>query len=570
MLDTFARASVDGAIFVAVIWAVSRGMPALPAGAKAFLWWCVAAKFVVALVWTTPVFLPVLPAGPVHTPSAATQGREIHTTQLPSREGIEGTTRAGAMSWAPLILGAWGFGCAVLACRGLGRWRRIRRVVRRSSQAPAHIQVMASDLAADLALRRLPDVRISNDVVTPLVTGLRRPVIVLPSDRFNALSDPQQRMTICHELVHLKRSDLWLGCVPALAERLFFFHPLVHLTVREYLFWREAACDAAVLETLDVAPQEYGGLLLDLGVVRPRNSLAAAGAPWSFSILKRRIVMLRDPSSRSLASRTLAPVVVVVALAAIAPLQLSARPSRDAAPAFAGIAREPAADDGQRARTETSEDRLNFVLFFDENRTTMSRSVPRDIDRAKKHRRPGEPMLWFRMTGREYVVRDPTVLRDIERVWEGPSSVGDEQGKVGEKQGAIGAKQGDLGHRQSRVGAEQSVIGSKQATIGTRQGRLAARESSRSLSDAQKNDIETERRDLDRQMKELDSEMRKLDERMRELDDPMRELDEEMRVLDKEMSVLDRRMEEAVKRAEEVMRGILKRAISSGVAETLR
>jgi hypothetical protein len=432
---------------------------------------------------------------------------------------------------------------------------------------------MASELAVDLRLRRMPDVRVFHEAGTPLVTGLLRPIILLPLDRFNALSDQQQRMTLCHELVHVRRADLRLGCVPALAERLFFFHPLAHRAAREYLFWREAACDAAVIESLDAAPQEYGRLLLDLGVARPRTSLVAAGAPWSFSILKRRIAMLRDPSSRSLTSRVVAYAVVGLALAAIAPLQLSARPSAVDAPTIFGIeAPEPGANDDvqTRARNETREDKLNFVLFFDEDNTTRSGSVPRDIDRAKSFRRPGEPMLWFRMAGREYFVRDPQVLREIEKTWELPNEIGARQGMVGGKQGEIGARQGEIGTRQGRVGIEQGIIGTKQGIIGARQGELAARESSRSLTEAQRKEIEKERRELDEQMRELDREMRKLDTRMRELDRPMGDLNEQMKELDKEMSALNLRMKEAMKRAEEEMRGILQRAISSGAAQVVR
>ena len=574
MIDTLARASVDGAVFASVVWVISRAVPGLPAGAKSFLWWCAAAKFALALVWTTPVLLPVLPpAEPVATYAAVAETRATsseHISVGASADGQPAPTRG--VPWSMLVLAAWGLGCGVAAYRGLSRCRGVHRVVGCSTEAPEYVQLMTADLGEQLGLRRLPEVRVSDEVVTPLVTGLRRPVILLPLERFGRLSLEQQRMTLCHELVHLKRGDLWLGCVPAVAERLFFFHPLSHVAVREYLFWREAACDAAVIQTLDVAPQEYGGLLLNLGVVRPRASLAAAGAPWSFSILKRRIVMLRDPSSRSLASRVVATVVAGLAVAAIAPLQLSARPSAVEAPTLFGVAAPEAvaADDVQRAKTDARDEKLNFVLFFDEDRTTMSGSVPGDINRAKRLKRPGEPMAWFRMGGREYVVRDPAVLREIQEAWGPPNEIGSKQGEIGARQGIIGAKQGEIGARQGEVGMEQSGIGAKQGMIGTRQGRLAAQESSRSLTEEQKTEIEKERRVLDDQMKVLDQEMRKLDGRMRALDAPMRELDEQMKVLDREMSAMDGRMEEAVKRAEETMRDILQRAISSGAAETVK
>src|SRR3990170_3363684 len=102
------------------------------------------------------------------------------------------------------------------------------------------------------------------------------------------------------ELAAHPRGDPALGCVPALAERIFFFHPLVRLAAREYAFWREAACDAAVLTALGTMPQAYGRLLLDLGVAQPPATLSAAGAAWSFSNLKRRIVMLNQPTTPSM------------------------------------------------------------------------------------------------------------------------------------------------------------------------------------------------------------------------------------------------------------------------------
>ena len=572
MLDTLVRASIDGAIFAAMVWILGRTVSCLPPAAKAFLWWCVAAKFVVALLWTTPVPLPLLPA---HAPASASAAPIVHSSSSGAEPAVEngegGAAGPRTIPWSMVVLIAWGLGCGVAVYRGFGRWRNVQSVTARASRAPEQLQSMTADLAALIGLRRLPDVRISEDVVTPLVAGLWRPVVLLPSSRFTALSDAQQRMTLCHELVHLKRWDLFLGWIPAAAEPLFFFHPLAHVAAREYLFWREAACDAAVLEALDVAPQEYGGLLLDLGIVGSGSSLAAAGAPWSFSVLKRRIVMLRDPSSRSITTRALAPTLAVLAIAAIVPLQLSARSSTVTSPMVPAAVTEAAtADDAQRASTEARADKLNFVMFFDDNRTTMSGSVPRDVNRAKFFKRAGEPMLWFRMSEREYVVRDPAVLRDVEKAWEGPNQIGAEQGDVGARQGRIGAKQGEIGAKQGEVGAEQGVIGSKQGVIGERQGRLAARESARSLTDAQQKEIDTERRALDDRMKELDREMRKLDDRMRELDAPMRELDEQMKVLDKEMSGLDRRMEEAVKRAEELMQDIVRRAISSGTAQEVK
>ena len=273
-----------------------------------------------------------------------------------------------------------------------------------------------------LRLRRVPEVRISARIETPLVTGLVRPVVLLPSGRVDALTDRQRQMALCHELAHLKRADLWLGCVPALAERVFFFHPLVHLASREYALSREAACDAAVMETLDAAPQEYGRLLLSLGVSHPRTGFTAAGGAWSFLSLKRRIAMLQDVSARSNRSRVIAFGAVGLAVAAMVPMQLAARPGT-AHSGSAGERRGEQAASTRRAAARGSRRRprrqrrtraapntrgLSFVMMLEDDQQTTSGS-PEDVARARRHRKNGEPLLWFRYDGREYVVRDPEV-----------------------------------------------------------------------------------------------------------------------------------------------------------------
>src|SRR5262249_5302052 len=160
--------------------------------------------------------------------------------------------------WSSFAAIGWALGLTAALLVGLRRWQATARMVRESTLAPSVVQAHAADLATRLGLRRVPEVRVSRSGETPLVTGLLRPVVLLPARRLEMLSDEQQRMVICHELAHLKRADLWLGCIPAVSERLFFFHPLAHVASREYALAREAACDASVMRTLAAEPQDYG------------------------------------------------------------------------------------------------------------------------------------------------------------------------------------------------------------------------------------------------------------------------------------------------------------------------
>lgn len=123
--------------------------------------------------------------------------------------------------------------------------------------------------------------------------GPWQPVLLLPAARLPHMADDDLDMALTHELIHLRRGDLWWGLLPALAQHLFFFHPLVHLAAREYAIAREAACDAAVVAGHRHCRHDYGRLLLQLGVApRPRGGVASASP--SFISLKRRLSMLQD------------------------------------------------------------------------------------------------------------------------------------------------------------------------------------------------------------------------------------------------------------------------------------
>jgi bla regulator protein BlaR1 len=580
MLPLLVRASLEGAVLAAGVWLACRALPRLSPGVRALLWWCVAAKFIVSLVWLSPIGVPVLPRAAANAPGAEA-GVTSATPLAPPRAAD------GARPWTAVAVGVWALGLGLSLLRTLQSWRRTRAVVSRSVPGDEGLHAIVRELSGRLALRRAADVRESAEVGTPLVIGGRRPVILVPADAFAALPADQQRMALCHELAHLKRGDVWLGCVPAAAERCFFFHPLARLAAREYAFWREAACDEAVLTTLGASPQGYGRMLLALGVSRRTATFSAAGAAWSFQDLKRRLTMLDRTPSPSLRGRVLAAGAVALAMLAIVPIRAVARSAAPAAPspsqaadappalaaAPAGRAESPAArvdapaaatPTGTEAEAQRSQEELEFVFFRDDEHTTMNGSR-RDIERARRHRRPGERLLWFRYGGEEYVVRDPGVLREVEELWEPMGRIGEEQGRIGEQQGAIGVAQGRIGEQQGEIGAQQGRIGARQAVIASRLARLAAREAD-GASASERREIEREREELEVQSRELGREMEALARQMREVSEPMRDRGEDMAALGREMQELGDRMRAAAERAEAGMLTLVRRAIQNGTA----
>ena len=596
VFDGLVRASIQGGVFILLVWVVCRLWPRLPASVRCTLWWLASLKLVVAFLFIDPLPIPVLeppesaPAAtaPVSTvqstsDAALTAVREFRQQWLP----LPAAKAEAGLEWSTLAVGVWTAILALLLAALAHRLRKISGIAGRAVAAPRQVQELAARLCESLELSRTPSVRLSEEADTPLVLGFRRPVVLLPAGSFAALCPDEQRMALCHELLHVRRKDLWLAYVPALAERLFFFHPLAHLAVREYQLTREAACDAAVIRTLDARPGDYGRLLLALGVSRVRLHLAAAGSPSSYSKLKRRITMLRDISDHSSGLRASSWTAILLAALAITPLtfvarsedrQQAAKPAPASQPAMSptsAIAPVPAVVPAVPAQAAPSparerkrrDNHLNYVLLLNENHTMMSGSSE-DTDRAKSFQKGNEQLLWFRRGGREYLVRDPVLLQQVQEVYRPLHEIGGDQAKIGAKQAELGGRQAELGKKQAALGGKQAEIGAKQAQIGARQAAFAARTAGKERPD--RDELESGRRQLELEMQQLDRQMQELSAQMNTFNSPMGELSKEMGSLSQEMNVLSRKMQEASAKAEAQMSDLLDRAISSGAAKEVK
>ena len=260
-LPRLIHACVGGGLFVAGVWAVCRLAPRLPANARGWLWWLACLKLVVDLAGVAPVPLPLLPAAPApSSPLAAKPAAPLAPTgaaapavppgmktALPGEAAARpADAPAARLTWATCLSALWL--CGVSAWLSLAAWqgRRVRRVVR--AARPVSLPGLDADaLAHALGLRCAPRLLQTGAVAAPCVAGLFRPVILLPLGLAGTLSPEELRLALAHEMAHVRRGDLALALVPALARALFFFHPIVWLACAEWGMAREEACDALAL-----------------------------------------------------------------------------------------------------------------------------------------------------------------------------------------------------------------------------------------------------------------------------------------------------------------------------------
>jgi len=228
--------------------------------------------------------------------------------------GASGAPAAGTWLGAVGLLHASGVlvAGAILAQR-LRELAWLRREARRVGEGP--LAAAASLLAGRLGLRRCPELLVSDTVRGPCVTGLVRPAVILPARLAARATDDELRALVAHELLHLRRGDLWLGWLRAVAVALWWPSPVARALARCQEDAAEERCDDAVIGGGLAATAVYArGLASAAAAALDRPPAAPAVAALGATELERRIRRLASGPPPARSWRTAAALLVAAAL----------------------------------------------------------------------------------------------------------------------------------------------------------------------------------------------------------------------------------------------------------------
>lgn len=524
LLERLGWTSLQTVLLVALVYGVCRALPSLSAATRCRLWWLVSLQAVLGLFWSQPLQLAWLPAPQAVAMTATDVAADLvyplapeASAQLLAAMPVPAADVPAVAWWAVALAALWASGVLLMALRTFGEWRRCRALLAAAYPCEDEALVQALQLASDAhGVRPAPRLWMSTQVDAPQLVGPFRPVLLLPAGD-NALQGDALDLALTHELQHLQRRDLQWGLLPALAQHLFFFHPLLRLSVREYAQAREEAVDAAVVGQHGASRQAYGRLLLQLGVA-PQPHLGVASAAPNTTSLKRRLLSLQ---SRRSCPRILAmALTAVVVLVGVAPMRLVAAPvppappappaapkavvppppkAPNAPPAAPSAARVPAVpvapappaepadvealsgpDDADVAvdvdvdvdtdmhsehstshttsittygRLDLGKSPLQAYVLVDGDSTFANGGID-DVTVARRQLGKG-PALWFRQGDKRYVVRDPMLIQTLQRAYSGAADLGRQQSELGRQQSALGREQGELGRQMGEMGRLQ-------------------------------------------------------------------------------------------------------------------
>jgi bla regulator protein BlaR1 len=320
----FWQSSLLISVMLVVDWALRRRVRA---AVRYALWWVVLLKLVLPPSLAFPTgpgwwlrhntsnphaVQPVLAKyGPELTaPSFQLPTVVPPVSPAPERLSVAGAVLAGTVG-VSLVLLLW----------MLVRGRHAARVVRASLEPPVWVERMLDENRRALGLGRPLRLRLLDEAMSPVVCGLFRPVILVPRMLVERLSPAQLRSVLVHELVHLRRGDVWANCFQALLQAAYWWHPLLWLANARMRRVREEAVDDAVVRALRGDSEAYAATLFEvakLALQRPLAALGLVGILESRSFLRQRIERLLEVRPARNAGLTFASVLCVLAFGAFA------------------------------------------------------------------------------------------------------------------------------------------------------------------------------------------------------------------------------------------------------------
>ena len=214
-------------------------------------------------LWALPALALVMPEIKISAKVMEMPTQVLTTyTQLKQSAVFESTTAsAQGINWGVYVMGVWlGIAALWLVFQILVYRASYHKALIESKPAGEALQEQASKVTKSIKLNKLPRLRVCAQGGAPMVLGLLKPMVILPAGFEADFVAAERRMILAHEMMHIKRRDLWAGFGALVFRALQWPNPLVHIAAHSFRNDQEAACDASVLKSEhanDKAQQTY-------------------------------------------------------------------------------------------------------------------------------------------------------------------------------------------------------------------------------------------------------------------------------------------------------------------------
>ena len=198
-------------------------------------------------------------------PSEALRGEAPVPVQEPL-PAADSPKPALTIASADALIALWVAGMAFRAAALLFSERRLRLAMAHNTlPTDARTRDIYDACCAELGIAHKLSLQSMAGIYSPALTVGPKPMILLPANIADTLTDAQLACALRHELTHYRRRDHLLMLLLRLLTCVYWFNPIVWLMKRELMKDMETACDSAVTARLNgTERREYAMTLLAL------------------------------------------------------------------------------------------------------------------------------------------------------------------------------------------------------------------------------------------------------------------------------------------------------------------
>jgi len=219
---------------------------------------------------------------------------KIHLGFLTALPQTELYSSNSGTDWTFILTAIWLTGVTFFTARLIYQTYYLRNELKRAT--PYTVDNLRQ-YTERISVRRAPSIKISSELQSPIICGILKPVILLPS-HCKTWSAETLEMVILHELGHLKRRDLWSIGLANLCCALHWYNPFVWKLKRRFLNQCEFACDAEVLSA-GADKKVYIHALCDVAQLASPNLSPALGMADKASLRNRVETMVQGATQPS-------------------------------------------------------------------------------------------------------------------------------------------------------------------------------------------------------------------------------------------------------------------------------
>ena len=204
------------------------------------------------------------------------------------------------ITWEAALIALWLAGAAVMLAVTGASAMRLRHRLKAAHPIPQEWQRTVDEIKGELGIRR--DIRIVTieGFPSPALTAGIRPTVVLPAELMGK-SEDMLRFALLHEMTHIRRGDNAVSLLLLILRAVYWFNPIVWLTVHRMHLDMESACDSHLTRPMSPSVKKrYAGTMLSMYAQQQVRYVLGMALGQTKKTAERRLrgMFMRGRSSR--------------------------------------------------------------------------------------------------------------------------------------------------------------------------------------------------------------------------------------------------------------------------------